>query len=215
MLLSQNLWFTGSSLCVFSHRSQRGWGCVICTACSAALVCLTSSVRSWARWVSGSLGEHFRFRGPVPHLLNQNRGRKGTHNLHLRTSLVVLCRRPGFDPWVGKISSRRAWQPTPVFLPGESPWTEEPGGLQFFVGVFSRGTTRISGSLSCGAREVRSPCAWRGGAPEELRWLPRPARRLPSTVWGWGTRCRSGGSKRPASRLERRAESLASPRDEA
>ena len=21
-----------------------------------------------------------------------------------------------------------AWQPTPVFLPGESPWTEEPGG---------------------------------------------------------------------------------------
>ena len=25
---------------------------------------------------------------------------------------------------------RRAWHPTPVFLPGESPWTEEPGGLQ-------------------------------------------------------------------------------------
>ena len=32
------------------------------------------------------------------------------------------------------------------------------------LGVFSRGTTRVSGSLSCGAREVRSPCAWRGGA---------------------------------------------------
>ena len=31
-------------------------------------------------------------------------------------------RRP-FDPWVGKIPWRRAWQPTPVFLPGESPWT--------------------------------------------------------------------------------------------
>ena len=27
---------------------------------------------------------------------------------------------PGFDPWVGKISLRMAWQPTPVFLPGES-----------------------------------------------------------------------------------------------
>ena len=26
--------------------------------------------------------------------------------------------------------SRRVWQPTPVFLPGESPWTEEPGGVQ-------------------------------------------------------------------------------------
>ena len=25
---------------------------------------------------------------------------------------------------------RRAWQPTPVLLPGESPWTEQPGGLQ-------------------------------------------------------------------------------------
>ena len=28
--------------------------------------------------------------------------------------------RPGFDPWVGKIPWRRAWQPTPIFLPGES-----------------------------------------------------------------------------------------------
>ena len=27
---------------------------------------------------------------------------------------------PGFDPWVGKIPWRMAWQPTPVFLPGES-----------------------------------------------------------------------------------------------
>ena len=30
------------------------------------------------------------------------------------------CRRPGFDPWVRKIPWRRAWQPTPIFLPGES-----------------------------------------------------------------------------------------------
>ena len=33
------------------------------------------------------------------------------------------CRRHNrhrFDSWVGKISWRRAWQPTPVFLPGES-----------------------------------------------------------------------------------------------
>ena len=29
-------------------------------------------------------------------------------------------KRRGFDPWVGKIPWRRAWQPTPVFLPGES-----------------------------------------------------------------------------------------------
>ena len=40
------------------------------------------------------------------------------------------CRRPGFDPWVEKIPWRRTWLPTPLFFPGESPWTEEPGGLQ-------------------------------------------------------------------------------------
>ena len=28
--------------------------------------------------------------------------------------------RPGFDPWVRKIPGKRKWQPTPVFLPGES-----------------------------------------------------------------------------------------------
>ena len=31
----------------------------------------------------------------------------------------LQCRRPGFDPWVGKIPLRRERQPTPVFLPGE------------------------------------------------------------------------------------------------
>ena len=43
---------------------------------------------------------------------------------------LSAMRRLGFNPWVGKIPWRRAWQPTPVFLPGESLWTEEPGGLQ-------------------------------------------------------------------------------------
>ena len=41
------------------------------------------------------------------------------------------CRRCRFDPWFGKVPWRRAWQLTPVFLPGESPWTKESGGLQF------------------------------------------------------------------------------------
>ena len=34
-------------------------------------------------------------------------------------SVCLQCRRPGFDPWVGKIPWRRKWQPTPVFLAGE------------------------------------------------------------------------------------------------
>ena len=47
------------------------------------------------------------------------------------------CKRCGFDPWVGKIPWRRAWQPTPVFLPGEhsSLRTEEPGELHGARGV--------------------------------------------------------------------------------
>jgi len=28
--------------------------------------------------------------------------------------------RHGFDPWIRKIPWKRAWQPTPVLLPGES-----------------------------------------------------------------------------------------------
>ena len=37
------------------------------------------------------------------------------HKRHKRTH-----KRHGFNPWVGKIPWRRKWQPTPVFLPGES-----------------------------------------------------------------------------------------------
>ena len=44
----------------------------------------------------------------------------------------------GLIPGLGRFSTegngyplhRREWLPTPAFLPGESPWTEEPGGLQ-------------------------------------------------------------------------------------
>ena len=40
---------------------------------------------------------------------------------YIRASLVVLVHKGcEFDPWVGKISWRRPWQPTPVFLPGKS-----------------------------------------------------------------------------------------------
>ena len=50
--------------------------------------------------------------------------------------LTCQCRRPktcSFAPWVGKIPWRRAWQPTPVFLPGES------HGQRSLVGYSPRG----------------------------------------------------------------------------
>ena len=41
--------------------------------------------------------------------------------------ILPQCRRPGFNPWVGKIPWRREWLPTPVFWSGEfhglyTPW---------------------------------------------------------------------------------------------
>ena len=48
------------------------------------------------------------------------------------------------NPWIGRIPWRRTWQPTSVFLPGESPWTEEPGGLVH--GVAESDTTERPGT---------------------------------------------------------------------
>ena len=33
------------------------------------------------------------------------------------------------DPWVGELPCRRAWQPAPVFLPGESHGQRSPVGM--------------------------------------------------------------------------------------
>ena len=69
--------------------------------------------------------------------------KEATHSSILGLScykICLQCVRPGFDPSVGKTPWRRAWQPTPVFLPGESPWTEEPRGLHTVHGVTKRQT---------------------------------------------------------------------------
>ena len=55
---------------------------------------------------------------------------KGLHRWLSGKESACQCRRCGFDPWVGKIPWRKKWQPTPVFLLGKIPWTEEPGRLQ-------------------------------------------------------------------------------------
>ena len=39
---------------------------------------------------------------------------------HRWQRIYLQCDRPGFDPWVKRIPQRREWQPTPIFLPGES-----------------------------------------------------------------------------------------------
>ena len=47
------------------------------------------------------------------------------------------CRRPGFNPWVGKISWRREWQPPPGFLPGK------PRGQKSLVSYSPRGCIKL------------------------------------------------------------------------
>ena len=47
---------------------------------------------------------------------------------HSGKESTCWCKRRGSNPWVRKIPWRRTWQPTPVFLPGKFPWTEEPVG---------------------------------------------------------------------------------------
>ena len=54
--------------------------------------------------------------------------------------LSCQCRRPkrpGSKPWVGKILWRRAQQPTPVFLPGES------HGQEIMAGYSSQGCKEL------------------------------------------------------------------------
>ena len=52
----------------------------------------------------------------------------------LRQQRIHLqCRRPGFDPWIKKVPWRRAWQPTPAFLP------ENPNGERSLAGCSSWG----------------------------------------------------------------------------
>ena len=70
-------------------------------------------------------------------------------------------RRPGFDPWVGKIPWRRAWQPTPVFLPGEfqgqrnlavyCPWGHKESDTKQLIHAH----TRLSFSSDDGKRSER------------------------------------------------------------
>ena len=52
------------------------------------------------------------------------------------------CRRHRFDPWVKKISRRRKWQPTPVFLAGKC------HGQRSLAGYSPRGGKRVSRDLA-------------------------------------------------------------------
>ena len=78
-----------------------------------------------------------------------------------RSRICLQCGRPGFSLWVGKIPWRRAWKPTPVFLPGEF---HRLGGLQstgsdmtlrLTLSLFTRTWEGVPGGVFLRLRESR------------------------------------------------------------
>ena len=98
--------------------------------------------------------------------------------------ICLQCGRPGFGSWIGKIPWRRAWQPTPVFLPGVSPWTEEPGGLQSMeshrVGHYWETNTFTNTCVSVVKNPLANQCRrfrfdhWIGKISRRRKWQPTP-----------------------------------------
>ena len=96
--------------------------------------------------------------------------------------------RSGFNPWVGKIPWRRVRQPIPVFLPGESPWTEESGRVQSMgsqrVDMTEGLSTHTKEWGSPGGTEVKNLPANVGGTRDE-GLIPRSGRspRIGNGIW--------------------------------
>ena len=97
-------------------------------------------------------------------------------------------RRPGFNSWVRKIPWRRKWQPTPVFLPGESygqrslvgysPWgcrekdmTEHACMLRWNAASLEEGNLDPASSERRGLPPPMPPCPNNWSRPEsEFVW---------------------------------------------
>ena len=88
----------------------------------------------------------------------------------------TLVRFLGQDsPW------RRAWQPTLVFLPGESLWTEEPGRLQFM------GSKRVGhnwATKQAHARTDSAPAGLKEASSHEVYSCQEVSQ--PATTRAWG-----------------------------
>ena len=88
--------------------------------------------------------------------------------------ICLQCRRPGFDPWVGKIPWRRERLPTPVLWPGEF------HGLYSLWGLKESDTTE---RVSLSAHQFTGPALWSiPGLCSSQQCLLPPDNRLP-TQW--------------------------------
>ena len=75
------------------------------------------------------------------------------------------CKRHGFNPWVRKISWRRKWQPTPIFLSGKSP------GQRSLAGYSPWGHKSVRHNL---ATKQQQSFTTRKAAPVHFRMLNIP-----------------------------------------
>ena len=76
------------------------------------------------------------------------------------------CKRPRFDPWVEKIPWRREWQPTPVFMPGES------DRQRSLAGCTPSGCKRVRHNWSTKTRSVKTKISWEEGYNENSGSFP-------------------------------------------
>ena len=58
-----------------------------------------------------------------------------------------------FDPWVGRLSWRRKWQPVLVFLPGESHGQKSPRAIVHGV---AKSQTRLSAHAQFGRERYKN-----------------------------------------------------------
>ena len=103
--------------------------------------------------------------------------------------ICLPCRRPGFDPWVGKIPWRRAWLSIPGFWPGEfhgrrslagySPWSHKQANTAEWLSLrltpqywASLVTQQWSSCLPC--RRLESD-PWVRKTPWRKAWQHTPA----------------------------------------
>ena len=91
------------------------------------------------------------------------------------------CSRCGFDPWVGKIPWRWKWQPIPVILAWEIPWTEEVGELQSMGSKkwLNNSNRVLAGFLYMAPGLLIIP-------PKDVKWW-HPQWNI--AFWGWSNWC--------------------------
>ena len=101
----------------FTHSSTLPLATTSLFSVSMSLVFIVG-LNSTCKWdhtvfILGWSKSLFRFTDKLEWTLIHPGGSAGYRN-------CLQDRRSGFNPWVRKIPWRRAWQPTPVFLPGVS-----------------------------------------------------------------------------------------------